>query len=128
MPVKKTESDNSDGDNKLKIIMEEMEQKNKYISELLETKMILERRVNELLARNPMSDKEEYIQRIAEDREIEMSLAKELEITAIELSKKFDGLKSDLERFRAKFREVENRHSQIEQNYEKLTALLKKTE
>lgn len=126
MPAKKPE--NNENENKMKIVMEEMEQKNKYISELLETKQILERRVQELLARNPMSEKEEYIQRIAEDREIEMSLAKELEITTIELSKKFEAIKADLDRFKTKFREVESRHSQIEQNYEKLISMMKKEE
>ena len=39
-------------DNKLKIIMNELEEKNRYISELLETKMVLERRVKVLLSRN----------------------------------------------------------------------------
>lgn len=126
MPAKKPE--NNENENKMKIIMEEMEQKNKYISELLETKQILERRVQELLARNPLSEKEEYIQRIAEDKEIEMSLAKELEITTIELSKKFEAIKADLDRFKTKFREVESRHSQIEQNYEKLISMMKKEE
>lgn len=126
MPAKKPE--NNDNENKMKVIMEEMEQKNKYISELLETKQILERRVQELLARNPLSEKEEYIQRIAEDKEIEMSLAKELEITTIELSKKFEAIKADLDRFKTKFREVESRHSQIEQNYEKLISMMKKEE
>lgn len=123
MPVKKTPKEE---DNKLKVIMDEMESKNRYISELSETKMVLERRIKELLERSPLGDKEEYVQRINEDREVEMVISTELELTAVNLSKKFDELKVDVERFRTKYRELQHRHAEIEHNYDKLLSLMKK--